>query len=139
MCCVFLGLFAAGCDSGPLSTQLGLLPVEGHVDLSQALPGEWTKVCILGPYSTNGRAREVLGADVNIQTRSSVYHSDSYALLVTMQGTRVEALYDVYRTPSDFTRMSGECFKRDDALFFVADEGHPFAKHVPWQQRPAEL
>ena len=134
-----LGLCLAACDSGPLSTQLGLLPVERHVDLSKALPGEWTRVCILGPYSTNGHARDVLGADVNIQTRSSVYHSDSYSLLVTMRGNREDALYDVYRTPSDFSRLDGECFKRDDALFLVEDEGHPFATHVPWQQRPPDL
>ena len=134
-----MGLLLAACDSGPLSRQMGIQPVEGYVDLSHVLPGDWTRACILGPYSTNSDAREILGADVNIQTRSSIYHSDSYALIVTMTDGAETGLYDVYKTPSDFSRMHGECFKRDDALFLVADTGHPFATHVPWQQRPPDL
>lgn len=127
------------CDGGPLATQLGIEPVKGYVDLSHVLTVNWTRACILGPYSTNSDAREILGTDVNIQTRSSIYHSDSYALIVTMADGAVTGLYDVYRTPSDFTRLHGECFKRDDALFLVADTGHPFAAHVPWQRRPPDL
>ena len=136
---LLLGLPLAGCDGGPLSYQLGLQPVQGYVDLSHALPGDWARVCILGPYSTNDIARDVVGRDVNVQTRSSIYHSDSYALAVTVGDGDTVDLYDIYRTPSDFTRLHGECYRRDDALFLVAETGHPFATHVPWQQRPTDL
>lgn len=125
---VLLCLALAGCEGGPLATQLGLAPVGGYISLKAALPGEWTRVCVIGPYADNEHAREILGTNVNIQTRSSVYHSDSFALLVTMMGDSVTALYDVYRKPSDFTKLAGECFARDDTMFFVPDTGHPFVE-----------
>jgi hypothetical protein len=36
------------------------------VDLAQANPEPWDKVCVLGPYATNAAAREMLGFEWDV-------------------------------------------------------------------------
>jgi len=106
---------------------LHLHPMAGRIELSEALPGEWDRVCVLSPYSTNEMAEEIVGKSVNVELRSSIDGSDSIALLVTMKSGRVEKLIEVPRNSVDFAALGGKCFPREDSVFHVPEKGHPYA------------
>jgi hypothetical protein len=107
-----------------------LEPAGGQIDLSNALSGEWGRVCVIAPYSTNEHAREILGVPADIESNSSIYQSDSIALLVTMHGENVSGLFEVPRKSVDFSYLGGNCYRRENSRFAVPDEGHPFAAHA---------
>ncbi len=116
------------CSGNVGATKLTVLAYDGRVDLATLLPGRWDRVCVIGPYSTNEHAQEVVGASINIRG-SDIHTSDNIALLVTLIGDVVSGLYDVSRRPVDFTELAGMCFSRVSAKFIVPDSGHPFAAH----------
>jgi hypothetical protein len=122
-------LFA--CSSGTSKAQrLVIKPAGGQVNLTEVLPGVWGRVCVISPYSTNKHAREIIGFPVNIESKSSINMSDSIALLVTMQGQGVSALFEVPRGSVDFANLGGKCYRRGDSRFTVPDEGHPYAVYA---------
>ena len=119
------------CSSGtPKALKLALEPSGGRIDLSESLPGEWGRVCVIPPYSTNEHASEILGIPLNIESKSSIYMLDSIALLVAMWGESVSGLFEVPRGGVDFTHLGGKCYRRGDARFAVPERGHPFATPV---------
>ena len=59
---LILVLSLPGCSTRSSET-LVLDADSGIIDLAEQLPGEWQRVCILPPYSTNRTARELLVAN----------------------------------------------------------------------------
>jgi len=112
------------------SETIDLRPSGGIVDLSVSLPGEWDRVCVIAPYSTNSRASKILGVAVNIALRSSIAVLDNIALLVTLNDGEVSGLFEVSRGSVDFAHLGGECYRRGDSIFSVPRGGHPSATHV---------
>ncbi len=125
-----LSMGLAACDELPNATKLDLDPVGRQIDLSMEIPGDWIRICVIGPYSTNKHAEEILGVAVNIQQKSGISMLDSIALLVAMQGDMVVGLFEVPRGRIDFTKLAGNCYRRDDSKFAVPGEGHPYATHT---------
>ena len=105
-------------------------PENGVLDLAKAIPGDWDRVCILNPYTTNSLAKEVVGIPVNVQMRSDIPTSDSITLLVTVDDDDVHELVEVSRNIADFTPVGGECFEYSDARFSVTESGHRYARPV---------
>lgn len=87
-------------------------------------------MCVIAPYSTNRHAREILNVPIDIEDKSSIYMSDSIALLVTLHGNAVSGLFEVSRSDVDFAALGGKCYRHDDSGFTVPDAGHPHASHV---------
>jgi hypothetical protein len=116
--------------SVPTVTRLEVSPVSGKVDLSTALSGNWDRVCMLAPYSTNEHAMTVLGAPVDIESKSDINSLDSITLLVTMKRDGVTGLFEVPRKNADFTPLGGKCYFRGDSMFEVPAQGHPFATKI---------
>ena len=52
------------------------------IDLMQAVPITWDKVCILGPYSGDKEAERTLGFKWPAERRTSIENSDGIALLL---------------------------------------------------------
>ena len=117
----------AACGSGPDAETHSVRPVDGRVDLAAEFAGQWDRVCVLGPYTTNRRATEILGVDVDVYGRSQIASSDGITLLVTMNADAAAGMYEVALRPVDFTPLAGCCFSRSDAVFRVPEEGRPLA------------
>jgi hypothetical protein len=109
---------------------LKLLPADGQLNLATRLPGAWDRVCVLAPYSTDRHARDVLGIDADISLKSRIVYSDSIALLVTVEDSRVAGMFEIPRDSVDFAHLGGECFSRAESRFAVPEAGHPYATHV---------
>ncbi len=115
---------------GPDAQQLEVILLDGKIDLAKSMPGDWERLCILGPYMTNSHAKEILGVSVNISRRSNIGTSDSIALLATIQSSQVNGLYEINFKNANFTPHAGECFPKNDARFLIQLTGHPFATHL---------
>lgn len=88
------------------------------VDLDQAVPGAWTRVCILGPYSDNAATRATLGFAWDSQVVSTIATDDSIVLLVFVgAGDRVLHYTEHPRRHGDFSNLSRQCFSRGQARF----------------------
>lgn len=120
-------MLAASCNPAPQAESQSVVPVDGRVNLAAELAGQWDEVCILPPYTTNGRAREVLGVSVDLRDSSRIWNSDGIALLVTMDDDGVAGMYEVPLRPVDFTPLAGCCFPRGNAAFGVSADGDAFA------------
>ena len=105
-------------------------PVNGVIDLAEAIPGDWDRVCVLNPYTTNSMAKQVIGIPVNVQMRSDIYSSDSITLLVAVDGEQVFEMVEVSRNVADFTPVGGTCFERSQARFNVTESGYRYARPV---------
>ncbi len=117
-------------NGGPDAQRLEIIPVNGEIDLAKAVPGNWDKVCILAPYTTNSHAKEILGVSVNVASRSDIGTSDSIALLAIILDSQVKGLYEVGFESANFTPHAGECFIKSDARFLIQSHGHPYASHT---------
>ncbi len=115
---------------GPDAQLLEIISLDGEIDLAKAVPGNWERVCILAPYTTNSRAKEILGVSVNVARRSNIGSSDSIALLATIHDSRVNGLYEISFESANFTPHAGECFPKNDARFLIQSTGHPYATHT---------
>ena len=122
--CIFI--FYSSADR---AAEIVLEPNENGIDLSTTIPGDWDRLCILFPYTTNLRAKQVLGVAVNVESKSDISWSDSIALFVTTKASKVENLFDVSRKNIDFTKLGGQCFAREDTRFTLPQKGHHFAVH----------
>lgn len=94
------------------------------VNLAAAVPGNWERVCILGPYSDNTAAKRALGFDWNIERKTTIQNNEGISLLLFLQGQSVLQYAEHPRSAGDFTNLSGRCFGRDAAVFFYV----PFPK-----------
>ncbi|MEP7044395.1 MAG: hypothetical protein ABI843_15125 [Dokdonella sp.] len=87
------------------------------VDLALAVPGNWDRVCVLGPYSNDAAAAETLGIDWSAETLTSIKHNDGISLLVFVQGKSVISYVEHPRKLGDFTNLGGRCFPQTNAKF----------------------
>jgi hypothetical protein len=94
----------------------------GTVDLVEANPGEWDRVCILGPYSDNAAAKQTLGFDWDVEGRTPIRRNDGIAVLLFVRGNQVTAHVEHPRNLGDFVPNSRKCIARADARFYQARE-----------------
>jgi hypothetical protein len=126
---VILLLLLTGCADRS-SESLRLETRDGIVDLAEQLPGEWKRVCLLPPYSTNRMASDLLGFEYNIESRSRIVSSDSITLLLTVDGRSVVDGFEIGRRNIDFSSLGTVCYGRGEATFTLPDQGWPHARHV---------
>lgn len=87
------------------------------VDLAVAVPGTWKRVCILGPYSSNATAKQMLGFDWDSESRSSIKDNEGISLLLFVQDHKVIDYVEHSRSAGDFTNLTGRCFSSSSAKF----------------------
>ncbi|MGO4449881.1 hypothetical protein AB4Y96_13215 [Phyllobacterium sp. TAF24] len=93
------------------------------VDLSVAVPSQWEKVCVAGPYSTEESVRQMLGFGWSIASRSAITANEEATLLMFVVKNRMAAYVDYPRKSGDFSELTGKCFDRADARFKVTRRG----------------
>lgn len=76
----------------------------------------WDKMCILGPYTDNQRAKTVLGIDWNIEDRSEIKYSDAINSLVFLYQGKVNHVVDLKRGIIDFKNLD-LCIERERSQF----------------------
>ena len=92
------------------------------VDMAEANPEAWDRVCVLGPYAGNAAAQKTLGFEWDAEGKTAIRRSDGIALLVFVQGNHVAAYAEHPRNLGDFVPMSGKCLARAQARFQQAHE-----------------
>lgn len=105
------------------------LESRGLVELQTAVPGDWERVCILGPYSNNEAATATLGFNWPVEKHSSISYSDGISLLVFVHARKVVTALEHPRRSGDFSDLSGRCFSREKAHFVQQaqpDDGWPW-------------
>ena len=108
----------AGCGRSDESKAIqAQLRAAGTVDLQAAVSGDWDRVCIFGPYSTDQDAAHTLGFPWSLTSSSSVWQSDGVSLLVFVRGTTVTAAIDHPRNAGDFSKLADRCFRPEQAQF----------------------
>lgn len=87
----------------------------------------WDRVCILGPYTNNARAKEVMGLDFDLESRSDIEHSDSVNALVFLYEGKVNNVVDLKRGVTDF-KVLDVCLERRETVFLRSRDanGLPF-------------
>jgi hypothetical protein len=126
---LILVLSLPGCSTRSSET-LVLDTDSGIVDLAEQLPGEWQRVCILPPYSTNRTARELLGFDYNVESRSAIPASDGITLLLAVDSGAVAGAFEIGRQNIDFASLGAVCYGRSEARFSLPEQGWPHARHA---------
>jgi hypothetical protein len=114
-----MALLLASCDRKGISAQIRAQldsTTSGTIDLSRVGPSTWTRVCILGPYSTNETAAQLLGFRWDAEAASSIATDDAIALLVFVREQEVVASAEQRRGQGDFAGLAGQCFMRDRAI-----------------------
>lgn len=116
-----VGVFAlvlAGCTAGnPSANIVAQVDADGVVDLSTAVPGPWTRVCIVGPYSDPATEGRRLAFRWPADAESTITGSDAVSLLVFTEGERVTTWVEHPRHSGDFSNVSGRCFPRGRTRF----------------------
>ncbi|NWO07384.1 MAG: hypothetical protein HLX50_17355 [Alteromonadaceae bacterium] len=109
-----------GCsEANDNARKLDLSSVNGLVDLQKEVGGNWERVCIFGPYSTNSVAAGVLGFEWDLELKSSVFTSDDISLLVFTASDKVVSFFEVSRGDADFSELSRQCFRPSDSKFRI--------------------
>ena len=108
----------AGCKdySAAISDQFNASGKES-IDLERAIPSNWDKVCVLGPYTDNAAASKTLGFGWPVESRSDIRDSDGISLLVFVSGKSVIEHVEHPRNMGDFANLSGRCFTPSEARF----------------------
>jgi hypothetical protein len=102
------------------------------VDLSAAVPGNWDRVCVLGPYANNHKAAQTLGFPWPAETYSDIHQNDGISVLVFVRGNAVVKHVEHTRGSGDFSTLSGRCFPKDRAKFVqVIRPGNGWPRLVP--------
>jgi len=110
----------AGCqDVDTLRVQ----PNQSRVDLSQEIQGNWTRVCVIGPYSDNEQASRIVGFAIDVERPSDIERSDAIVLIAVIDAEQSASLLRVERNIADFAALSGECFRRTQAVFRIGGDG----------------
>ena len=89
----------------------------GRVDLAEAYTAPWDRVCVLGPYTDNARAKQVLGFPWDAEGKTVIHTNDGITLLVFVSGKQVADFVEHPRNFGDFATQSGKCFPRSSARF----------------------
>ena len=92
------------------------------IDLVEANPQAWDRVCVLGPYADNADAKAMLGFAWDAEAHSAIHDNDGIALLVFVRGGQVAQLVEHPRNMGDFAALSGQCFPRARARFYQSSQ-----------------
>ena len=129
---IILVIGLLGCSEETLQAQeLEFNLSKAYVDLAETLIGDWERVCVITPYSSNEYASEVIGFDVNVEERSDISALDDISLLVTVKNQNIEDMYEVPRENIDFSSLGAQCYARGNARFIIRHDkfGQPQASH----------
>ncbi len=88
------------------------------IDLAKLGPPTWEKVCVLGPYITNGEAEKVLGFKWDVEQKSSIAKNDNINLLVFVKDREVLAYAEHPRNKGDFLKLQSRCLTRKQSILF---------------------
>jgi len=120
ICALILTMSAlCGC-SDPMSASIAeqLSASKGQrVDLGSAIEGNWDRVCVLGPYSTDADAAEALGFSWPAEALTDIARNDGISLLVFVREKSVLKFVEHPRGSGDFSNLRGRCFARESAKF----------------------
>jgi hypothetical protein len=87
------------------------------IDLAKVVPGDWEKVCVLGPYTDNAAVRDTIGFDWDAQSKTSMFSSDGASLLLFVRGQDVVEYVEHPRWQGDFSNLTGRCFPKNRSIF----------------------
>ena len=125
---VLIALCLVACEKN--SETLALNTSEKFIDLAVHIPGNWSKVCVLPPYTTNAMAKELLGFGYNVELNTNISTSDSITLLLTISGNTVLQAFEVNRRNADFSSLGAKCYPRSNAKFRLPDSGWPKVSEI---------
>ena len=94
----------------------------GLVDLAEANPQAWDRVCVLAPYADNAAAKRLLGFDWDVEAKTAIHRNDGIALLLFVRGRDVADFIEHPRNLGDFVPQANKCFPRANARFQQAFE-----------------
>jgi hypothetical protein len=112
-----------GCGNALSSSIADQFAASGRktVDLASAVPGNWERVCVLEPYSTDASAAEALGFKWPAERLTDIADNDGISLLIFVQGQSVLGHVEHPRRAGDFSNLTGRCFPRASAKFVQVD------------------
>lgn len=84
---------------------------------------EWKKICFLGPYTIDEDGKKIIGFDIKLSNYSMVSTSDSVTSLLFVNDSRLSYFIDYPRSMADFSKLSGQCFEKDSAVFVPENSG----------------
>ena len=86
------------------------------VDLSRVGPSDWTRVCVLPPYTDNKAAEAILGFPWDAEGNTWIEGSDGHNVLVFIKNAEVIAYTEHRRDEGDFSKLRPHCLKRDESI-----------------------
>ena len=135
---LFAAIVNTACTSGDISASIAKQYKESKgtsVNLAIAAPGEWDRVCIVGPYANNDRAKKILGFYWDVESESSITLNEGISLLLFVRNQDVIFHVEHSREEGDFTTVSSKCFTQSEAVFFYdvnpkTGRGGLYSKHA---------
>ncbi|MGB7815737.1 MAG: hypothetical protein WBL28_05235 [Methylotenera sp.] len=115
-----ISLAAAGCTATDASSSIARQFAESKgtsVNLFTAVPGNWEKVCVLGPYSNNDIAKKTLGFEWSAETKTSIQTNEGISVLLFVQDNKVVSFVEHPRNHGDFSNLTTQCFLKQKAQF----------------------
>jgi hypothetical protein len=85
------------------------------LDLAKVGPVNWTRVCVLGPYTDDRAAQDLLGMPWPASRLTSLGERDDRVALVFTDGTKVLAFVERPRADGDFSSVKPPCLSRAEA------------------------
>jgi len=113
-------LSSVSCVAEDISAEIAKQYVASNgasVNLAQAYPAAWERVCILGPYSNNADAKEALGFDWDAQGKTSILVNEGISVLLFIHSGQVVKYVQHPRNKGDFSNLTKSCYARDSAVF----------------------
>jgi hypothetical protein len=92
------------------------------VTLSEAVPGSWEKICILGPYMGNKEAKATLGFEWDVESKTQIRTNEGISLLLFVRGGEVVEYVEHPRRLGDFTNLTMRCFPKEKAVFVQREQ-----------------
>lgn len=103
---------------------------DARLDLATLGPKDWERMCVLGPYTNNQRANEILGFHWDAEGYTSIYSSDAINVLIFMRGNEVVAYDEVLRSKADFADLDPPCVARTTAILVRTSGGAGWSSFV---------
>ena len=85
------------------------------LDLGKVGPANWTRLCVLGPYTDDAAAQALLGLPWPASRLTSLAERDDSVALVFSDGAKVLAFVERPRAEGDFTTVQPPCLTRAEA------------------------
>src|SRR5690606_565336 len=88
-----------------------------RIDLKAAVPTDWDRVCVVGPYQDDAFVEKTLGFAWPAERKTSIEDNDGISLLLFAKGQSAVAHVEYPRNHGDFTELDGQCFNPQKARF----------------------